>query len=169
MYRKVKLNIPDLTHDFSIDTLGIVRNESNGKTLKGTSISKHNRYVKIHLRKFHSLSRLVAEHFIPNIEELPYVNHIDGDRYNNSVDNLEWCTQSHNMKHAYKTGLKSNHGMKNPFRKLDETDVRRIWALRNTSLTARQIRDRLRLDVSVACVKTVRSGKNWSSVTSQLV
>jgi len=167
MYRKVKLDIAGLKHEFSIDTLGIVRNETKGKILKGTTISKVNRYVKIHLRKFHPLHRLVAEHFIPNPDELPQVNHKDGNRYNNTVDNLEWCSSSHNVKHAYDTGLKTNNGMKNPFRKLTEEDVKAIWALRHTG-TARQTKDRLSLAVSVACIKSIRSGKNWSSVTSKL-
>ena len=53
--------------------------------------------VKVH--------RLVATHFIPNINGYTQVNHIDGDKHNNAYFNLEWCDRSHNMLHAYANGL----------------------------------------------------------------
>ena len=169
MYSKVNLGIAGLSDSYTIDTDGVVYNVTKQKTLKGTSVTKNNRYIKIHVgNKFYPLHRLVAQHFLPNPNNLPQVNHIDGNRYNNSVSNLEWVTGSENVLHAYANGLKSNHGELNPFRKLTEEDVRKIWALRNTGLTARQIRDRLKLPVSVDAVKAVRTGKNWSSVTSKL-
>jgi DNA-binding transcriptional regulator YiaG len=55
--------------------------------------------VKIH--------RLVAQIFIPNPDNLPQVNHKDGNKENNWDWNLEWATNSSNQKHAYTTGLKS--------------------------------------------------------------
>src|SRR6187401_2825832 len=66
--------------------------------------------VRIHLngKSTHkSIHRLLMSAFVPNPENKPFVNHIDGDKLNCSLDNLEWCTPSENTQHAYDTGLQS--------------------------------------------------------------
>ena len=70
----------------------------------------HKGYLQLSLCKNGKLSnkmvhRLVAETFIPNPNSLPQVNHIDGVKKNNNVDNLEWCDNSYNQIHANKMGL----------------------------------------------------------------
>jgi hypothetical protein len=61
------------------------------------------RFGKPYLRPLH---RLLMENYKPNKENLPCINHIDGNILNNSLDNLEWCSYSHNNKEAYRLGLK---------------------------------------------------------------
>lgn len=61
--------------------------------------------------KRYSTHRLVAETYIPNINNLPQINHKDGNRFNNSIENLEWCTSSYNIKHAFRVlGRKPSDG-----------------------------------------------------------
>ena len=57
--------------------------------------------------KRHYVHRLIAQKYIPNPNNKPTVNHKDGNKSNNSVDNLEWNTYKENNQHAYNTGLKS--------------------------------------------------------------
>ena len=59
-------------------------------------------------RKQYRINRLVAMAFIPNPNNLPEVNHKDGNKLNNRADNLEWATRSENQKHAYKIGLQKS-------------------------------------------------------------
>ena len=73
--------------------------------LKKTRLNKFG-YEIVHLsrngeNKHRSIHRLVAMAFIDNPDNLPEVNHIDSNKQNNRIDNLEWVTRSENMKHAY--------------------------------------------------------------------
>jgi hypothetical protein len=60
-------------------------------------------------RKQWLIHRLVAFAFMPLIEGKDFINHIDGDRLNNDVSNLEWCTYAENINHAFDTGLQSTN------------------------------------------------------------
>lgn len=60
------------------------------------------------IQKIHKIHRLLAEYFIPNPENKPCINHKDGNKLNNNLDNLEWATISENTKHAYANKLERN-------------------------------------------------------------
>ena len=102
-------------------------------TLRSLSLN-HDGYVKVRLllkgkdvtARVH---RLVAEAFIPNPEGKETVNHIDGNKENNSVDNLEWSDRHEQMYHAYEHNLKKPmKGAGNPISKLTEEQVNAIRA-----------------------------------------
>ena len=99
---------------YEVSNLGRVR--TNGKRpglLKLTKQKSGYRYAMIQLsngkQKNCRVHRLVAEHFLPNPDNMKEVNHKDGNKDNNRADNLEWCTRSHNVKHSFDTGLKQPH------------------------------------------------------------
>lgn len=82
-----------------------IRRKGKDKTLKGRTWLGYPKVTLMrdgvkHERRIH---KLVGEHFIPNPNNLPIVNHIDSDRSNYSVDNLEWVDNSGNQKHRWKT------------------------------------------------------------------
>ena len=85
----------DIKSPYQISNLGRLRNKNTSKILK-TKINNSYEYNS----SVGYIHRLVAQAFIPNKECLPQVNHIDENKLNNKVDNLEWCTCSYNVKQA---------------------------------------------------------------------
>lgn len=75
----------------------ILKTYDNGTGYKMVSLRVFKKY------KLHYVHRLVAKYFIENPNFLNEVNHIDFDKSNNSINNLEWCSRIHNMKHYYYT------------------------------------------------------------------
>lgn len=104
-----------------------------GKDLKPSL--NHKGYCMVNLQingkgGLKSIHRLVAEAFIPNPENKPQVNHINGIKSDNKVENLEWSTQSENQRHAFITGLNKGSmfgrkGELHPRNLLSKDDVRK--------------------------------------------
>ena len=92
--------------NYEVSNLGKVRNIKSGRILKPHL--NHNGYLKHHLYKHNKLKelflhRIIAIAFIDNPEEKPQVNHIDENKLNNDLSNLEWCTVRENLIHGTRT------------------------------------------------------------------
>lgn len=87
---------------------GDIKNIVTKKILKGSISENGYKYYRLSLdgeKKMFYAHRLVAEHFLDNPDNLPIVNHLDGNKLNNNVTNLEWATYSDNVSHAHMLGL----------------------------------------------------------------
>ena len=117
-----------LKYNYYITDNGQIFSEITNKILT-TQLDKDG-YEKVRListdgkRHRYSVHRLMLENFEPrkNMSELQ-VNHIDGNKQNNNLNNLEWVTPSENIKHAYAIGLKNQSGEANNAAKLTEKQV----------------------------------------------
>ena len=117
--------------NYMVNQYGDIININRNNKLKRSHITKYG-YRRITLCnnyhvKHYFIHRLIAEYFIPNKHNYPCVNHIDGNKLNNSIENLEWCNHSKNNKHAYLLGLnKKRSGESHPRSKLSQDDVNNI-------------------------------------------
>lgn len=131
------------------------KTQKNGYRMVG--LAKHGKcsYPYVH--------RLVMGAFFPNPPEGHVeVNHKDGDKSNNAVDNLEWQTPLGNTSHAWDSGLAYFHGSKSPLAKLNEQQAAEIASMIGT-LSAGQIG--AMFGVSATTVLSIAHGRSWQRVT----
>lgn len=113
--------------------------------------------------KRHFVHRLIAETFINNENDLPIVNHMDGNTLNNQINNLEWCSYSHNIKHAYDNELRPKVSGRNggviPYELLDIIEI-----LCNLGLNKRDCIEVLKIPKTT--FMDITSGKCYSSINN---
>jgi hypothetical protein len=107
---------------------------------------------------YFTIHRLVAVSFIPNHENKPQVNHINGIKTDNRVENLEWCTAKENIAHSYENGL-SAIGVKKKLSKLNDEIVLEI---RKSDLTQKKLAEKY--NVSQPLISEVLLNKIWKHV-----
>lgn len=158
---------------YQISNLGNLKSYPRNGTIKNhrllmPAISRDGYFMyclsKNNIHKSKPAHRLVAQAFIPNNESKPQVNHINGIKTDNRVENLEWVTASENTRHAYKLGLINNIKGENVYNsKLSHDDIHAIFFLKKLSITNKKIA--LMLNYSQSGIGKILKGKIWKSVT----
>jgi hypothetical protein len=151
-WRAVMIN-GETIKDYYVSSLGRFKNKK-GIIMK--NYKPHHSgyiYVRVNIKKY-ALHRLIAQTFIPNLENKPFVNHIDGNKTNNSVSNLEWCTCSENNLHNHKTGLTKGNIRKIIQYDLEMNEIKKFERILDASKE---------LNISLSCIKDVLKEKQKSS------
>jgi hypothetical protein len=151
---------------------GLKRNKIKSPTLNSwgyyiVSLTKPDTKLKSVL-----VHRLVAIAFINNLENKEQVNHIDGNKTNNCVINLEWCNQSENMQHAFKLGLNVNsHGEKHNRSVITDEIYLKCVELREQGLTYAKIAEYVSKEYNIKIGRTSINaallGQTWSHIKTK--
>ena len=128
------------------------REKTTDNTYKVVTLKIGNIYKKFYIH------RLVADTYIENEYNLPIINHKDGDKSNNHYLNLEWCTYSHNLSHAYKLGAKIfTEKQRNGLNKVHENEITYIKVI--NTLTGEIFKSITEASKSINTHKTVLARK----------
>ena len=111
--------------------------------------------------------RLVAKAFIPNPENKPTVDHINGDKLNNNVNNLRWATMEEQNRWSIKKGLKNLTGENNGGAKLSNTNVEFIIGelLKQDKTITEIAKD---YSVGITTISSINTGRKWSSMLPEV-
>lgn len=123
------------------------------------------------LIKTKKIHRLVAEAFLKNPENKPQVNHIDGNKTNNNVENLEWCTAKENIKHSFEFKLRKNQIGENHFLNvIKEKEVIKICELLEKKYTPFMIKEEMK-EITIeeksflGIINDIKRKRNWIHIS----
>ena len=145
---------------YLVNDLGQLYSLQNKRILKPMKNQRYNYYTLTNKskRKNMLVHRLVALHFIPNINNKPFINHINGLRQDNRAINLEWCTHQENIFHAWATGLITKEQFKGG-KKLNKTQVEEIRKLSKDKIKGNVLSKMYNVTPTTIC--NIINNKQW--------
>ena len=154
---------------YSASDEGFIVNDKTGRVLKPDNCRAarfKNPYLRVtlsrdNIQKRFALHRIIASTFIPNTDNKEEVNHLDGDRWNNSKVNLEWATKKENLKHQQETGLVLK-GTEHGNATYTEEQVHRIRELTEKGFSRKECAEMA--GTTLSFVKDVRYGRAWKHI-----
>ena len=155
--------IPGEGGAYEVSDEGEVRNARTGRVLKARRDRGYER-VQLSGRRIHTVHLLVLRAFVGERPEGCSINHIDGCKSNNNLANLEYCTPSQNMKHAFRMGLQSNQGEKHSGSKLTDEMVRDIRRLLRSGVKQREVAKMM--NVGQPAISRVNTCARWAHVAA---
>lgn len=150
--------------DYEVSNLGRVKRLRDGYEVK--QCFSFDGYLRVKLRLgmnsriTRNVHRLVMLNFLPPEDTSLDVNHKDGVKTNNCVDNLEWCTRKHNVIHSYEMGLASNKGQRHPRALFKDSDIPIIHEMRKEGYKLKEIAEKY--GVHISTISKITTGKHWS-------
>lgn len=167
--------IKDYEDSYQISNFGRVKSffDEKPRIIKANKVPEGYLRVRLYknsVSKNHFIHRLVAQTFIPNIENKPQVNHINGIKTDNRVENLEWMTSEENINHAFKLGLsKAIKGSKNSSSKLTPDQIREIRQIYvKCSRKFGVVALAKKFNVSEETIRNIIKGRSYLDVFNQL-
>lgn len=159
---------------YMVNTKGDVLSRFTGKLLKPSLLP--NGYYHVNVRNSEgkrgpkAIHRMVAETFLEPVDGKTHINHIDSNKLNNSVDNLEWCTNAENRAHSVSSGTHS-HGEGHTSAKLTEDEVIHVCEQLSIGRTFSEIQTSLKFysgaTLTRASYLNIRGRRTWKHITRQ--
>lgn len=175
VYKQYENNVPQgfklypKDPNYSVSEDGLVLSNKTRKIISPSPNKKGYPTVTLTGKLSKTVHRIVAETYLPNLNNKPQVNHIDGDKTNNSVSNLEWATAKENMRHASLNGLintekckENSQGERNNASKLTNNNVIKIRKLIDVGIEDSIIAELY--NVSKDTIRYIRCGRTWKNV-----
>ena len=155
--------------DYNISSIGRVYSNKTNKILKQQP--SHNGYLRVclydsnHQQHTEIVHRLLAFSFIGEDKEKPQINHKNGIKQDNRLENIEWVTSKENIAHSWSTGLKkAQKGENHPSNKLKEKEVLQILHKYKQGITQRKIAEQF--NICFQNVNSIVKGKIWKHLTT---